>query len=153
MDDAIDPFFRSRPLPPGHLYMFVSISLIKRVLAEDIPAEYRLKFLEYLDKMTAYESSASWLNADMIAAIEPMDDRGYELVQEAQKLGPSKALDTYAKFFWTFAGLNPSLISALKMSPAYRGLANEASACSPEPSSAPRPRVPAAPPWVMDMMR
>ena len=56
-------------------------------------------------------------SADMIGAIDPMDDRGMEIVHEAQRLGP-KSLDIFADVFWTFARLNPSLIAALKMSPA-----------------------------------
>ena len=56
----------------------------------------------------------------MIAAIDPMDDKGDEIAGEIRKLGPQKALDVYAETFVAFAALNPSLIEALRMSPAYR---------------------------------
>jgi hypothetical protein len=74
-----------------------------------MPEEYRLKFLGHLDKMID-----NWLTPEMIAAIEPMDDRGEELAREVRKLGPNKALDVYANMFVVFAALNTSLIEALK---------------------------------------
>jgi hypothetical protein len=70
--------------------------------------DHRLKLLDVLEKMRS-----EWLSADMIAAIEPMCDRGYEIVREGQKLGP-KALDVFADGFVTFAILNPSLIEVLR---------------------------------------
>jgi hypothetical protein len=101
--------------PVGHLYALVVISITKRMLAMEIPAEYRLKFLEHLDKNASRDP---WLNAEMIAAIEPICNKGYEIVREANKLGP-KAIDVYAANFSTFAVLNPSLVVALQMSPTY----------------------------------
>jgi hypothetical protein len=103
--------------PPGYAYTLVLASLTKRVLTEKIPAEYRLQFLEHLDKMPL---GLIWLTPEMIAALEPMCDKGEEIVREAMKLGASKSLDAYAKFFSTFAALNPSLIEVLKMSPTYQ---------------------------------
>jgi hypothetical protein len=105
--------------PVGHCYTLVLASLTKRLLTEEMPAAYRLQFLQHLDKMPNGESK-TWLTAEMIAAVEPMCDKGYEMVCEAQKLGPKKALDAYAKFFSAFAALNPSLIEVLKMSPTYQ---------------------------------
>ncbi len=71
--------------PIGYLYTLVMMSITKRMLAMDIPAEYRLKFLEHLDKNATRDI---WLNAEMIAAIEPICDKGYEIVREANKLEP-----------------------------------------------------------------
>jgi hypothetical protein len=112
-------FLRGACVPNGHCYTLVLASFTKRLLAEEMPDSCRIEFLQHLDKMTKDES-ANWLNSDMIAALEPMCDRGYEMVLEAQKLGPKKALDAYAKFFPAFAALNPSFIDILKMSPMYR---------------------------------
>jgi hypothetical protein len=79
----------------GHQYTLVWISITKRLLTGDRPAEYRLKFLQHLDKRAADDS---WLNGEMIAALEPCA-KGYEIVLEAQKLGPNKALDAYQILF------------------------------------------------------
>lgn len=113
--EQIEDPLRGMCCPIGWLYTLVSVSVTKRMLASKIPTEYRLAFLEHLDGMT--KGDDRWLTADMIAAVEPMCGKGYEMIREANKLGP-KALDAYAKFFPTFALLNPSLIEALKISPA-----------------------------------
>jgi hypothetical protein len=113
--------------PIGYLYTLVMMSITKRMLTMEIPAEYRLKFLEHLDKNATRDI---WLNTDMIAAIEPICDKGYEIVHEANKLGP-KALDVYAANFSTFAVLNPSLITALQMSPTHRTRAENCSQGAP----------------------
>ncbi len=115
-NEEIERFLVETCCPIGHRYTLVMISITKRWLAMELPAFYRLKFLEHLDKMTT--GDGAWLTAEMIAAIEPVCDKGHEMVCEANKLG-DKALDAYAKFFSTFAVLNPSLIAALKNSPRY----------------------------------
>jgi hypothetical protein len=106
-------------IPIGYKYSLVMVSITKRALAGDIPSEFRMKFLDHLDKLTA-PSESFWLTADMIAAVEPMCDKGDELAREAQVLGSSKFLDAYAEFFPAFAALNPSLITALEMLPHRR---------------------------------
>ncbi|MEH2570252.1 hypothetical protein [Bradyrhizobium sp. AZCC 2289] len=111
-------FLRDAAAPMGHRYTLVVISIAKRYLACEIDDFYRLKFLEFLDK---WARDDNWLTVDMIAAIEPVCDNGYEIVCEAQKLGAKKSLDVYAEVFPTFAVLNPSLITALKLSPIYQG--------------------------------
>jgi hypothetical protein len=102
--------------PNGQRCTCVMVSIVKRMLAAEIPGEFRLKFLEHLDRMPAKENSI-WLTAEMIAAIKPICDNGYEIVCEARKLGAAKSLDVYAEMFSTFAELNPSIIDALKQSP------------------------------------
>jgi hypothetical protein len=104
----------------GHRMTLVCISIMKRYLAFEIDDFYRLKFLEYLDQ---WARDGNWINVEMVAAIDPICDNGYEIVQEAKKLGTKKSLDVYAEVFPTFATLNPSLIAALKMSPAYQSRA------------------------------
>ena len=63
---------------------------------------------------------------EMIAAIQPMCEQGYEIVREAQSLGASKSLDVVAEVFPTFAMLNPSLVAALELSPQYQQLKRSA---------------------------
>jgi hypothetical protein len=88
----------------GHKYVVVSASITKRCLQGEMPADMRLQFLQHLEKM-----SDQVLTAEKIARIEPICDAGYQIVQEAMKLGPYKALDVYADKFEVFAALNPSL--------------------------------------------
>jgi hypothetical protein len=110
----VEEFLKGTCTPVGYKYTLVLVSVTKRVLQSEMPEEYRLKFLGHLDKMID-----NWLTPEMIAASEPMDDRGEELAREVRKLGPNKALDVYANMFVVFAALNTSLIEALKMSPSY----------------------------------
>ena len=94
-------------LAKGYKYTLVLASLTKWCLKGEMPAGMRLQFLEHLDKM-----SDEFLTPEALALVKPMDDRGREIVAEAQKLGPFKALDVYADKFDIFAKLNPSLIAA-----------------------------------------
>jgi hypothetical protein len=114
-DEDISAFLCDTCCPVGHQYTLVLVSLTKRLLEEEMPAAYRLQFLEHLEKI-----GDKWLTAEMVAAVEPVCDKGYEIIREVQKLGAKKALNVYAKHFKTFAGLNPSLIAALKTSPLYQ---------------------------------
>jgi hypothetical protein len=116
--EGIEAFLRESATPNGYKYTLVMVSATKRMLAQKIPAEFRLKYLEHLDRMTARDSP--WLTAEMIAAVEPACDKAYEIMHEAQKLPDGKFLDVYAQNFSTFALLNPSLVGALKMSPGYQ---------------------------------
>jgi hypothetical protein len=125
--DNVKQFCIDNCIPPGYQYMLVMISITKRALAGEIPSEFRMQFLEHLDKLTT-PSDSLWLSADMVAAVEPMCEKGNELAREAQALGTGKSLhvrslsvfDAYAKFFPAFASLNPSLITALEMMPGRR---------------------------------
>lgn len=88
----------------GHQYTLVMISITKLCLKGEIPPDMRLKFLQHLDKMCDQV-----ITPEVIASIEPMCEDAYEIVQEAIKLGPKKALDVYADKFEVFATLNPTL--------------------------------------------
>lgn len=94
----------------GAKYTLVSASLAKYALQSEMAAELRLEFLNHLEKMVD-----QYLTPEVIAMIEPMDERGFQLSREAAKLGfkgkPS-ALDVYAQKFDVFAALNPSLQTA-----------------------------------------
>lgn len=123
--EYVEQVCRANCFPCGYQYTVVIISVIKRALAADIPVEYRLKFLNQLDRM-ANNPRDLWLTADMIASIDPMCDRGDEMYREAAKLDKGKPgrpgmLDALAKFFPAFAVLNPSLITALEMEPRRLG--------------------------------
>ena len=64
--------------PIAHRYTLVFISLVKQLLAEeDLPAHYRLKYLEWLDKR-----NEPWESPQIISAVEPMCAEGYQLLRE-----------------------------------------------------------------------
>jgi hypothetical protein len=130
--EYVEQICRANPIPVGHKYTIVMVSGVKRWLAEDIPDEFRLKFLEWLDRQAADSPNAdrdfgsAWLTSAMIAVVEPMCDRGWEMYSEAAKIdrgrpGQLGFLDALAKFFPAFAVLNPSLITALEMEPRRLG--------------------------------
>lgn len=90
----------------GHRYTAVMISLTKRALIGEMPLDMRLEFLQHVETL-----SDQVLTPEVIAAIEPMSDDGYSIVQEAIKLGWPAALDIFAAKFAAFAALNPSLLA------------------------------------------
>jgi hypothetical protein len=101
--------------PVGHRATFVMISIIKRWLQLDLEAEYRLKFLEFLDRRS------NDFTREAIAQIEPMCDEAHEIYKEAMKLGAKKALDVLGRceVFSAFIALNPSILTAIKMPRRY----------------------------------
>ena len=125
--EYVEQVLRTNVIPMGYKYTVIIVSVIKRTLAQDIPAEYRLKFLNRLDGMVSSGPDGyAWLTADMVAAIEPMCDRGDEMFREASKLdrgrpGQPAMFAALDKFFPAFAVLNPSLMTALEMEPRRSG--------------------------------
>lgn len=122
--EYVEQVCRANCFPAGYKYTVVIISTTKRALAGNMSAEYRLEFLNRLDRMAG--NSETWLTADVIAAIEPMCEAGMEMYSEAAKLdrgtpGRPGFLDALANFFPAFAVLNPSLIKALEMEPRRSG--------------------------------
>jgi hypothetical protein len=94
----------------------VCASITKWALQSEMPLEMRLEFLQHLEKM-----ADNFLTDEVIAIIEPLSKESFEIVQEARKLGPGKALDVYADRFDVFAALNPSFMEALKRANRGRG--------------------------------
>jgi hypothetical protein len=92
----------------GHRYTLVLASHVKRILQGELPPQWRLEFLNHLEKMVD-----SVLTADIIALVEPMDDEGAELLEEARKLGYDprgpNMFNVLDQKFDIFAALNPSL--------------------------------------------
>jgi hypothetical protein len=98
--------------PVGKRYTLVFVSIVKRLLAQEMSPAYRLKFLEWLGKC-----GDTWLSPATIGIVEPMCDQGDEMVREARKLGAKKMLDVVGQFdvFSAFVSLNPSLLTAIKI--------------------------------------
>jgi hypothetical protein len=98
-----------------HRGLLVAFSVVKRYLAQDIPADFRLRFLQYFEKFEGLTDG--WLSADAVAMIDPICDNGYEIVEETRKLVPPKQLfEMLAKLeaFHVFAALNPSLTKVIR---------------------------------------
>jgi hypothetical protein len=104
----------------GHKFTMVCASITKWALRGEMPIEMRLECLQHLEKM-----ADQFLTDEVIAIIEPLSKDSFEIVQEARKLGPGKALDVYADKFDVFAALNPSFIEALKRANRGRGYARD----------------------------
>ena len=116
-DEETEALLMASCCPVGHRCTLVLISVTKRLLAEEMPAAYRMQFLEHLENMGKHDM---WITDEVIAAVEPVCDKGFEMICEAQKLGAKKSLDAYAEFLPAFAALNPSLMASLKLSPVYQ---------------------------------
>jgi hypothetical protein len=101
----------------GNRYTLVFVSLLKRLLADEMEPSYRFRFLSWLDKC-----GDNWLTPEKIAAVHPMCDDGHDMFCEAKKLGPGKMFDVFARWevFNAFVALNPSLLTAIKMPRAYQ---------------------------------
>lgn len=92
----------------GERYSLVLASHVKRILLWELSPEWRLDFLKHLEKM-----ADGTLTADVLALVEPMDDEGAELLNEARKLGYGpfrpNMFTVLDQKFEVFAALNPSL--------------------------------------------
>jgi hypothetical protein len=90
----------------------------RRALVGEMPNELRLRFLEILDSMSKYE----FLSPEDVARIDPICDRGYEIVDVARKLG-KKWLDKVGEYevFCALCALNPSLMAAKPPTLEHRG--------------------------------
>src|ERR1700761_6331782 len=92
----------------GHKYTLVMISVAKKCLRGEMTPDVRLKFLGYLEKFTD-----NVLTPEIIALVEPIDEKGSELYQEAMKLGfgmkSPNAFNILDQKFDVLATLNPSL--------------------------------------------
>jgi hypothetical protein len=94
--------------------LLVLYSVVKRYLAQDIPTEFRLRYLQSFERFE--QLTGGWLSADVVAMIDPICDNGYEIVEETRKLPVKQRLDVLAKpeIFRVVAALNPSLIKVIR---------------------------------------
>ncbi len=123
----------------GHKLNFIIAALTKRTLQiPGIKPADRLTLLEKLNGMTD-----DWFTADMLAGIEPMDDTGVAIYEQARTLDPADDKTHAASFkvlatpsvFQHFVKLNPSIASAIEQRAAGRRDTPPA-----PPDEIPRPR-------------
>jgi hypothetical protein len=108
----------------GHKLNFIITALTKRTLQiPGIKPADRLTLLEKLNGMTD-----DWFTADMLAGIEPMDDTGIAIYEQARTLDLADDKTHAASFkvlatpsvFQHFVKLNPSIASAIEQRAAGR---------------------------------
>jgi hypothetical protein len=131
-------------LADGHKWALVVASLTKRTLQiPDIKPADRLALLEKLNGMTD-----NWFTAAMLAGIEPMDDTGRAIYEQARTLDPADDKTHAASFdvlampsvFRHFVQLNPSIMAAIKL----RAAGRQDQPAVPQPAETPPPRPPGA---------
>jgi hypothetical protein len=98
----------------------VLVSLVKKLLAADLPAAFRFKFLQWLDKRDRQKEELQYLRItpEVITAVEPMSDSAHdELYGEIMKLGKRERINAIGRtdVFLAFVALNPSLLTAIKL--------------------------------------
>jgi hypothetical protein len=98
----------------------VHVSHLKNILADDeLPANYRLKFLQWLDRRNR-PGPSEWgmpkITPEIVAALDPMCESAYELLRETMKLGSPANINTIGRedVFRAFVALNPSLLTAIR---------------------------------------
>jgi hypothetical protein len=131
-------------LAVGHKWALVVASLTKRTLQiPDIKAADRLALLEKLNGLTD-----DWFTAAMLAGIEPMDDTGRAIYEQARTLDPADDKTHAASFkvlatlsvFRHFVQLNPSILAAIK----HNADGRQDRHAGPQPAETPPLRAPAA---------
>jgi hypothetical protein len=97
--------------PIGNRYTLVILTVALRFLQQRIPADCRLKFLEFID------GHSDMFSVEAIAQLEPACDEAFEIYHEAMKLGAKKGIDLLGRLdvFAAFASMHPSIVAALKM--------------------------------------
>jgi hypothetical protein len=97
----------------AHRWTLVMASVAKWALQGEMPAKMRLEFLGRLEQMTD-----GVLTPEIIAIVEPMDAKGFEIYDAAKALGYGRdghganLFTVLDKKFDVFATLNPSVRAA-----------------------------------------
>ncbi len=98
--------------PPGYWYDLVNISMVKRVLQQQMPADLRLSFLELLNKYVR-----GILSLEAMQAVTPACDTTMAMLDEMRHLGIENKCRLMRD--WNvmagFCNLNPTLIEAMKL--------------------------------------
>lgn len=97
--------------PVGWRYTLALMTIAKRFLRQNIPADCRLRFLEFID------GQSDTFSVEAIAQLEPAGDEAFEIYQEAMKLGSRMGMDLLGRLdvFSAIASMHPSIVTALRM--------------------------------------
>jgi hypothetical protein len=97
-----------------HRCLLVLVSLAKRCLADDIPTEFSLRYLEFFERFE--KLTDGWLSAEVVAMVDPICGKGYEIWEETRPLVPQERNRMIDKpeVFSVLAALNPSLLRVIR---------------------------------------
>jgi hypothetical protein len=98
--------------PPGYWSSLVNISMIKRVLQDELPPNLRLRFLEILNKLVH-----GHLTLEAMQAVSPACDVAMKMLDEMKRLGADDRSRLMSKWnvIAAFCDLNPSILDAIKL--------------------------------------
>jgi hypothetical protein len=98
--------------PPGYWSELVGISQAKRLLQQEMPADLRLRFLEYLDK-----SVHGHLTLEAMQRVQPACDTAMRMLDETNSLSRQDKYRLMNRWnvMANFCNLNPSIIEAMKL--------------------------------------
>jgi hypothetical protein len=98
--------------PVGYWYNLVNISMIKRLLQDPMPPDYRLSFLEFLHKLVH-----GHLTLEAMQAVAPACDLAMKMIDEMKALSIDDKCRLMRKWnvLAAFVNLNPSIVEALKL--------------------------------------
>jgi hypothetical protein len=99
-------------LPSGHYYDFVLVSEIKRLLQEDMPLEFRARFLELLSNR-----ARGLITMEAVAAVKPASDAAIAMLDALAHLSIEDKCKVMRRIeiFNAHIALNPSIINAIKL--------------------------------------
>jgi hypothetical protein len=98
--------------PPGYWDNLVDISLVKRVLQDELTPALRLRFLEVLNKFVR-----GHLTLEAMQAVAPACNTAMKMLDEMKQLeiGDKLRLMTNWNVVAAFCNLNPSIIEAIHL--------------------------------------
>jgi hypothetical protein len=98
--------------PPGYWDTLVDISLIKRVLQDEMTPGLRLRFLEVLNKLVH-----GHLTLEAMQVVEPACNTAMKMLDEMKQLEIGDKLRLMSKWnvIAAFCNLNKSIIEAIKL--------------------------------------
>jgi hypothetical protein len=99
-------------LPCGYHYDLVMVSEIKRILQEEMPLEFRARFLELIAKR-----ARGVINMAAVAAVTPAPDAAMAMFKEMDRLSVSDRENIMRRrdVFEAHIALNPSIMEAIKL--------------------------------------
>jgi len=99
-------------LPCGYWYELVLISAIKRLLQDDMPLEFRARFLELLNK-----KARGLISMAAVAAVTPAPDAAIAMLDEMKNLSIEDKFKVMRRLdvFEAHIALNPSIMEAISL--------------------------------------
>jgi hypothetical protein len=102
--------------PVGYWRSLVDISMVKRILQDELPPDLRLRFLEILHKEVR-----DLLTPEALQRVEPACDVAMQMLDEMRPLSGDDKSRLMMKWnvMAAFCNLNPSILEAIKLFPSH----------------------------------